>query len=143
MSDPVPSDHPAVDSHRVELDSVGSTNRSQIPLPAALSPDAGEFVRLVVGGTATHAEVGTTLRGDAAVRSAYHNRQRARTGDGVDLLSEWLDEHDHGPGSTLVLDVLTAGYAYGLREPGQRVVYDPVEQPRSSLQEIAENLDSR
>ena len=141
MSDSVPSDHPAVDSHRVELDSVGSTNRPQLLLPAALSPEAGEFVRLVVDGTATHTQIDTTLRGDAAIRGAYHNRRQARTGDGTDLLGEWLDEHDYGPGRTLVLDVLTAGYAYGLREPGKRVVYEPVEQPQSSLQDIAENLD--
>jgi len=141
MSDAVPSDHPTVDSHRVELDAVGSTNCPQLPLPAALSPEAGDFVRLVLDGTATHARIDTTLQGEATLKSASHNRRQARTGDGTDLLGEWFDDHDYGPGSTLVVDVLTEGYAYGLREPGKRVVYDPVERPQSSLHDIAENLD--
>jgi hypothetical protein len=37
--------------------------------------------------------------------------------------------------------VLTEGYAYGLREPGKRVVYEPVERPDSSLADIAESLE--
>lgn len=141
MTDAVPSDHSVVDSHRVELDSLGSTGRPQLLLPPELSCTAGEFVRLVVGGTATHAEVVSTLRDDTAIRGAYATRRRARTGDGDNLLGDWLDEHSHGPGSTLVLDVITDGYAYGLREPGERVIYEPLEPPDSSLADIAESLD--
>ena len=141
MTDRLPSDHPVVDSHRLRLEAVGSTSRPQVPLPAAVSVDAGTFVRLSLGGeTETHAEVVSTLRGGRAVRAARANRRLARTGEGANLLGEWLDAGDHGPGDTLVLDVLTEGYAYGLREPGDRIVYAPVEPPDSSLADIAESL---
>ncbi|MFC7057968.1 DUF7112 family protein [Halovenus salina] len=41
-----------------------------------------------------------------------------------------------------MFDVLRTGYAYGLRRPGERVVYSPPEQPDSSLTDIARDLDS-
>lgn len=142
MSDSIPSDHPAVDSHRVELSSVGSTGRAQLVLPSDVACDENEFVRLVVGDQQTHAQVVSTLGGELAIRSAYANKRLARTTDGEDRLSEWLDDTDFGPGSTLVLDVLTEGYAYGLREPGGRVVYEPIEKPDSSLSSIADSLEN-
>lgn len=141
MSDSVPSDHPSVDSHRIELAAVGSTGRPQLLCPSPLDCASGDFVRLTIDGTTTHAAVVSTLAGDTAVREAYANRSLARTGEGRDILGEWLAATDNGPGDTLVLDVLTEGYAYGLREPGQRVVYEPVEEPDSSLVDIAESLD--
>lgn len=141
MTDRLTSDHPVVDSHRVELDAVGSTGRPQLVLPPGLSCDPGDIVRLSLAGTRTHAEVVSTLRGEAAVRRACRTRRLARTGEGANLLDGWLDDGGHGPGSTLLLDVLTEGYAYGLREPGERVLYEPVEPPDSSLADIAESLD--
>jgi hypothetical protein len=141
VTDAIPSDHPAVDSYRVELDSVGSTGRPQLLLPAEVDCAEGEFVRLVVADQQTHAEVVSTLGGERAIRGGYANKRLARTGDGTDLLDSWLDDAGFEPGSTLVLDVLTEGYAYGLRIPGERVVYDPVEKPDSSLSDIAESLD--
>lgn len=140
MTDRLPSDHPVVDSHRIELDAVGSTGRPQLVLPPGLSCDPGDIVRLSLAGTRTHAEVVSTLRGETAVRRACRTRRLARTGEGTDLLGGWLDDGGHGPGSTLLLDVLTEGYAYGLREPGERVLYEPVEPPDSSLADIAESL---
>jgi len=141
VTDRLPSDNPVVDSHRVELDAVGSTGRAQLVLPPGLSCGPGDIVRLSLEGTQTHAEVVSTLRGEGAVRRACRNRRLARTGEGTDLLGGWLDDGGHGPGSTLLLDVLTEGYAYGLREPGERVLYEPVEPPDSSLADIAESLD--
>lgn len=140
MTDAIPSDHPAVDSHRVEIAAVGSTGRPQLVLPAELTCEEGAFVRLVVDGQQTHAEVDSTLGGERTIRAGYANKQLARTGSGTDLLREWLDDAGFGPGDTLVLDVLTEGYAYGLRVPGERVVYDPVEKPDSSLSDIADSL---
>ena len=141
MTDAIPSDHPAVDSLRVELSAVGSTGRAQLALPAELECAEGEFVRLVVDGRKTHAEVVSTLDGERAIRAGYANKRLARTEAGTDLLGEWLDDAGFGPGSTLVLDVLTEGYAYGLRVPGERVVYEPIEKPDSSLSDIADSLD--
>lgn len=141
MTDRVPSEHPVVDSHRVELDAVGSTGRAQLVLPPGLSCTPGDIVRLSLEGTQTHAEVVSTLRGESAVRRACRNRRLARTGEGTDLLGGWFEDGGHGPDSTLLLDVLTEGYAYGLREPGERVLYEPVDPPDSSLADIAESLD--
>ena len=141
MTDRLPSDHPAVDSHRVELDAVGSTGRPQVVLPPVLSCAPGDIVRLSLEGTRTHTEVVSTLRGADAVRRACRNRRLTRTGEGTDLLGEWLDNGGYEPGSTLLLDVLTEGYAYGLREPGARVFYEPTDPPDSSLTDIAESLD--
>lgn len=140
MTDRLPSDHPVVDSHRVELDAVGSTGRPQVLLPPELACDPEEFVRLSIGGGQTHARVVSTLRGEPAVRGAYQNRRLARTHEGTNLLADWFDGHGYDPGTALVLDVLTAGYAYGLRKPGERVVYEPVERPDSSLADIADSL---
>lgn len=141
MADRVPSDHPTVDSQRVALESVGSTSRPQLLLPDDLTCAIGDFVRLSVDGTWAHAEVVSTLSDGPALRGAYPNRRLARTREGTDLLGEWFDKCGLSPGGTLVLDVVTAGYAYGLREPGTTTVYDPVDRPSSSLADIAASLD--
>jgi len=140
VTDAIPSDHPAVDSYRVKLTAVGSTSRSQLLLPEAVTCEDGDFVRMVVDGQHGHAEVVSTLGDDRAIRGAYVDKRLARTKNGEDILSRWLDDGGFGPGSTFVLDVLTAGYAYGLREPGDRVVYEPIEKPDSSLSDIADSL---
>ena len=141
MTDALPSDHPSMVSHRVTLQAVGSTNRPQLVLPDQVACDPGEYIRLTVDGTRAHATVTETLRGERAVPGAYENRRVARTGEGTDILGEWLREHGYGPGRTVVLDVLTEDYAYGVRKPGARVVYHPVDKPNSSLADIARSLD--
>ncbi len=141
MSDAIPSDHDAVESHRVTLSQVGSTNRLQVPLPAAVSCDPGDVVSLSLSGDTAYAAVTTTLRGDPVVRTAFPTRHLARRDrEGEDELACWLDRVSAGASDTLVLDVLTGGYAYGLREPGARVVYTPPDPPDQSLADIARNL---
>lgn len=141
VTDRVPSDNPSVDSYGVTLGSVGSTNRPQLVLPAELCCERGEFVRLVTDEDRAHAEVVSTLDGSQTIRAAYPDRATARSGDGPDLFGRWLDDHDVGPGDTVVVDVLTEGYAYGLREPGERIIYEPPRRPDSSLADIAESLE--
>lgn len=141
MADAIPSDHPAVDSFRVDLTTVGSTARPQVLLPTELDCDAESFVRVVLDGKQTHAQVVSTLDGDRAFRGAYANKRMARSTDGENLLASWLEEVGLDAPTTLVLDVVTEGYAYGLRVPGERVVYEPVEKPNSSLSDIAESLE--
>lgn len=140
MADSIPSDHPAVDSYRVDLTTVGSTSRPQVVLPAELRCESEAFVRLVVGEQQAHAQVASTLDGDRTIQGAFANKRLARTGDGENLLAAWLDEVGFEAPTTLVLDVLTEGFAYGLRVPGERVVYEPLEKPDSSLSDIAESL---
>lgn len=141
MPDAVPSDHDAVESHRISLSSVGRTNRLQLPLPEELSCGPGDIVSLSLAGDGRFAAVTTTLGGEPAIRDAFPTRRLARTdGEGTDELASWLDSVGLDAGDTLVLDVLTDGYAYGLREPGTRVVYSPPDQPDSSLAAIARDV---
>lgn len=140
MADAIPSDHATVDSHRVELAGIGRTSRSQLLLPAAVDCAVGDVVALTVGGDRLYAEVVSTLDGDRAIRGAFANRRLAQAEEGEDLLQAFFDARGYGPGETLVLDVVTEGHAYGLREPGNRVVYEAVDPPSSTLSEIANSL---
>lgn len=140
MPDAIPSDHPTVDSHRVECTQVGRTGRPQLVLPTALPVEDGEVIRLLLDGKTLYAPVESTLGGEPALQGAYGNRRLARNREGTNRLRNWLGEHGYEPGSTLVLDVLTDGHAYGLREPGDRVTYRPTEPPDSSLADIADSL---
>lgn len=141
MPDHIPSDHATVESHRVHLSQIGRTGRLQLPLPESLSCDVGEFVRLSFDGRNYHAKVTRSLDGAHAITGAFPTRQLARTEEGTDELARWLDDIGAERGDPLVFDVLTAGYAYGLREPGERVVYSPPDSPDSSLADIARDID--
>ena len=141
MPDTVPSDHPTVDSHRVSVGQVGRTGRVELALPAAVDATAGDIVFLSLDGDGTYAQVESILEGEPVVRGAFANRRLARsTGEGEDRLTAWLEDCGLETGETVVLDVLTPGFAYGLREPGARVVYAPPDPPDSSLVDIASSL---
>jgi len=140
-SDRVPSDHGTVESHRVHLASVGRTGRLQLPLPGELSCAVDEVVGVCFDGSPHFARIGTTLDSQPALQDAYADRELARTRGGEDELGAWLEAAELSADDPLVLDVLTPGYAYGVRLPGERVVYGPPEQPDSSLTAIARSLD--
>ncbi len=142
MGDRIPSDHAAVDSHRVHISTIGRTRRYQIPLPAGLNCDTDDVVFLSLEGNGCYSQITASLDGEPTIQAAFRTRQAARTRDGEDALREWIAGHDLSKGDALVLDVLRAGYAYGLRRPGERVVYSPPDPPSSSLADIARNLDS-
>jgi len=141
VTDSIPSDHDTVDSHRVELEGVGRTGRPQLPLPAAVDCVVGDVVELTVFGDRLYAEVVSDLAGETAIEGAFANRRLARTQDGENLFRTALDERGFGPGTTLVFDVVTEGHAYGLREPGSRVVYEATDPSSSSLADIARSLE--
>lgn len=142
MTERLPSDHDAVDSHRVHVETVGATGRRRVPLPAAVDATAGDVIYLSLEGDAVHAPIEETLAGDLAVADAFDNARLAgATDEGTDRLRAWLEEVGLGAGDPLLLDVLTPGYAYGLRRPGRRVVYAAVEAPPDSLADIARDLD--
>jgi hypothetical protein len=110
-------------------------------LPDGLDIGASDIIYLSLDGDAAYAEVTATLDGDTAIRGAFANRRLARSDDeGEDRLAAWLDDRGLEAGKTVVLDVLTGGFAYGLREPGARVVYTPPDPPDSSLTDIAASL---
>jgi len=140
VTDRIPSDHDAIDSHRVHLSTVGRTRRLQVVLPSAIECTVGDVVFVSLEGDGRYAQVTAGLDGESTLQNAFPTRQLARTQSGDDKLRAWLDDASLADGDPLILDVLRTGYAYGLRRPGERVVYSPPEPPDSGLQDIAESL---
>lgn len=151
----VPSDDGSVASVRVDLVRSGGTRRPCVRLPdddalegrvesgscTSLSLADGDLVRVVIDREEYHARVVADTTG-RSIRGAFDSRRLARTpGDGENRLTEWLAEHGRKPGDSVVLDVVVPGDQYGLRIPGERTVYDARRGPRSSLADIAEDLD--
>lgn len=146
MTERIPSDHETVESHRVRLATVGRTGRPEVELPEAVELDVeeGDVIRLFVGGEEGHARVEETLTGASVLRGAFQNARLARadTREGAeDLLATWRDDHGLEAGAALLLDEVTPGFAYGIREPGERVLYPDREPPSDDLSAIAENLE--
>ena len=151
----VPSDDEGVASVRVSLARSGGTRRPCVRLPSddevdrrvesgsceSLSVAAGDVARVAIDREEYHAPVRSDGTG-RVIRGAFDNRRLAREpGDGENRLAEWLDENDREPGDVVVLDVVVPGELYGLRVPGDRTVYEATRGPRSSLSDIARDLD--
>jgi len=141
MSDRVPSDHDAVDTHRVPIEAVGRTDRPRVVLPDAVGLSDGDVITLALDGDDYEARVETSLDGDRTVTHAADNRRLARERDGENRLAEWVADATVSLGGSAHLDVVTEGHQYGLRTPGTRVVYTATEAPDSSLSDIAGDLD--
>ncbi|NLV05371.1 hypothetical protein GOC83_04385 [Haloarcula rubripromontorii] len=142
MPDRVPSDHDAVETHRVPVESVGRTDRPRVTLPDELDFDDGDTVRLALDGDRYHAVVETSLDGEPVISHVADNRRLARERDGTNRLAEWVADSEISLGGSAPLDVVTDGTEYGLRTPGKRVVYTATGGPDSSLSDIARNLDN-
>jgi hypothetical protein len=151
----VPSDDEGVASIRVSLARSGGTRRPCVRIPAAdelggrvesgtcesLATDAGDVIRVVIDREEYHAPV-TADSGGRLIRGAFDNRRLAReAGEGENRLVAWLDANGREPGDSVVLDVVVPGELYGLRIPGERVVYEATRGPPSSLSDIARDLD--
>lgn len=106
-----------------------------------LDLNSSDLIRLSLEGDAVHARVEQSLHSDLAIERAADNRRLARIGKGTDRLADWLDGAGLDVGDPVVLDTLTPGYAYGLRRPGERVIYEPPDAPDESLSRIAEDLE--
>ncbi|OSP10620.1 hypothetical protein B9H04_02545 [Halorubrum ezzemoulense DSM 17463] len=151
----VPSDGEDVSSVRVSLARSGGTRRPCVRLPdddaldgrvASGACDApgvsqGDLIRVATGRDEYHARVAADSRG-RLLRGAFDNRRLAReSGEGTNRLVEWRDANGREPGESVVLDVVVSGELYGLRIPGERTVYDADRGPRSSLADIARDVD--
>ena len=151
----VPSDDEGVASIRVSLARSGGTRRPCVRLPdddmlgsrvesgtcESLDLDDGDVIRVVFDREERYALVRADGR-SRLIRGAYDNRRLAREpGEGDNRLVEWLDTNGRGPDESVVLDVVVPGDLYGLRIPGERAIYDANRGPRSSLSDIAQNLD--
>ncbi|RLM90393.1 hypothetical protein D3D02_06445 [Halobellus sp. Atlit-38R] len=140
MSERVPSDHPSVTSLHATLARSGGTRRPCLRLPDGAAAEEGDVVRLLLDGITTYGRVVSDSTG-LLVRGSYDNERLAREPrEGENRLVEWCDEHDRGPEDAVELDELDPGFCYGLREPGDRLVYDVPARPNESLQDIASSL---
>lgn len=139
----------AVTTYRARIVRTGGGRGVRVPDEVGLSPS--DEIVVVIDGADRHARVGRGADGPV-LRSAFDTRTELRTvtsdaadepiaaGDVPDRLGAWLDSLDRDVGASVALDELNAGRRYGLRDPGERVVYDLRETPDDSLQDIAERL---
>ena len=141
MSERVPSDHDAVDTHRVPIEAVGRTGRPRVVLPDDIALRDGDIITLALDGDDYEARVETSLDGDRTVTHVTDNRRLARERDGENRLAEWVAEAGVSVDGSAHLDVVTEGHQYGLRTPGKRVVYTATDAPDSSLSDIASDLE--
>ncbi|MFB6293835.1 MAG: hypothetical protein ABEH60_06210 [Halonotius sp.] len=139
----LPSDSDAITNHRATIVRRGGSRTACLSLPASVADavDADDLVTFVIDGRETHAVVADDSDG-LVVYGAYDNRRLAKAaGEGTNRLGEWLADLDREAGSSVPCDEIVAGERYGLRAPGDRVVYTVRQGPRDSLQSIAEGLD--
>lgn len=139
MTDRLPSDHPSVETVRATLARRGRT-RSRLALPAddRFPPTT---VRLVLDGDTCHGRIERSREEGVEINGAYGNARLARERDGEDRLEAWRRSAGIDYGRSVLVDVVEAGFLYGVREPGERVVYDAVESPDEGLATIARDLD--
>lgn len=139
MPERLPSDHPSVETVEVTLDAWGRT-RSRLSLPADDRFPTGA-VRLVVDDVTRHATIEATDDGEREVKGAYDNARLAREHGGEDRLEDWRRAVGLDHGRRVAVDIVESGFLYGIREPGERAVYEAVESPNESLAAIARDLD--
>lgn len=143
MADRVSSD--AVPTVRATLAEHGATGRLKLELPAdeAERFPVDEVVRVVLDGDVYFARIESSLTGDdLLVSGVFETPSAARNpGEGENHLTAWCDEHGRSAGGSVLVDVIEAGFQYGLRAPGGRAVYDALEQPDESLASIASELE--
>ena len=94
MSDRVPSDHDAVDTHRVAIEAVGRTGRPRVVLPEDTGLTDGDVATFALDGDDYEARVETSLDGDFVVTHVADNRRLARERDGENRLAEWVASGD-------------------------------------------------
>lgn len=144
MADRVASDHPAVESVRAELARAGRTDRPRVAVPADAFDrfPPGEVVRLVADGVERFTLVADGTGEDRLELRGAHDtpEDAADPSAGSDRLGEWQDAHGVRFGGAVLVDVVEAGYKYGLRPPGERVFYE-TGRPDSNLADIARDLD--
>lgn len=142
MPDRVPSDHPSIDTHRVRVAHHGRRSRRLI-VPASVVP-LDTVIRVHVADRTRFARPQSlpSEADDASLAGAYETPDAARDPPtGENALSAWLSTHGVGPGESVLLDVIVPDRQYGLRLPGERSVYRPIDVETESLQSIARELD--
>lgn len=143
MADRVSSD--AVPTVRATLAKHGATGRLKLELPAdeAEQFPTDEVVRVVLDGDERFARVESSLTGDELLVSGVFDTPSAarNPGEGENHLTDWCEANGRSAGNSVLVDVVEAEFQYGLRAPGDRAVYDALEQPDGSLAAIASDLE--
>jgi len=122
----------------------GGTRRLELRLPADAADDfpAGEVVRVVVDGSQNHSQLHRNADGQPVIRGAYATPSLARDpGSATDAFGAWVDDRDLEVGRSVHVDVVAAGFQYGIRAPGESATYEAYEPPTSSLADIANSLE--
>ncbi len=139
----VPADHSSVESVRAHLERYGPGLRLIAPADAAQFPD--EVVRVHLDGAARFARPRTAPDGAPFMPAVYDTPATARdpssVTDPTDRLGAWADARGLGAGDPVVVDVLSTGERYGLREPGESVTYPDRRERSDTLADIARDLD--
>jgi hypothetical protein len=149
MTDRLPSDHPSIETYRITLDRRGRLDRPRLDLSGVdASLPVGEVVRLTTDGQVYHARITESFDGAPEIRGAYDNPRLAResvggTGgsEGTDHLAAWRTAKELNFGRSVLFDVVVSEFAYGLRAPGERAVYEATRPPDDGLRQIARSLD--
>jgi hypothetical protein len=132
---------------RATLAQAGATNRANIEIPAddEESFPADEIVRIVMDDTEYRARIERPWTGDGRlIRGVYDTPRLARNpGEGENRLSEWFADSNRSFGQSVLIDVVEAGFKYGIREPGSRAVYEATEAPNGSLADIAQQVEDK
>ena len=137
----VPADHPSVDTVRAHLRRYGPGLRLLVPADERERFAVGTVVRVLLDGSVRHARAQESADGAPFFPGAYDTPDRARDPSGTDRLQAWADERGLTADDPVLVDVLTAGERYGLREPGESVTYPDRRQRDDSLADIARDLD--
>ncbi len=137
----VPGDHPSVDTVRAHLRRYGPGLRLLAPAAEREHFAVGTVVRVLLDGRVRHARAQESADGAPFFPGVYDTPDLARNPSGTDRLQAWADDHDLDADDPVLVDVLTAGERYGLREPGVSVTYPDRRQRDDSLADIARDLE--
>lgn len=145
MTHRVANDHASIETVRGRLARQGGTRRLRIVFPteAADHFPVDDTIRLVIDGHARHAEVSLDAQGSPEIRGAYDSPRFAREHQGDNRLLEWIEDTGLSLGRSVLVDVIVEDVQYGLREPGEHVVYTAVDPPSNDLADIAADLTSQ
>jgi len=136
MGDAIVSEAATVTHWRTHVVRRGAHPRPVVAWPAAVTPPAGT-VRVVCGTDRGH----TTVQAGPVIAAVYPTAAACRLqGRRGDLLGPWLDAIGAVVGDPLVIDEIVPDVWYGLRQPGERRVYEVTRAPDASLAAIATSI---
>ncbi|WP_290814794.1 hypothetical protein [Halovivax sp.] len=143
MADRISSDHPSVHTVRASAEPTATGRTLSIPTDERDRFPTDDVVRVVLDGDERFARVERALTGDElSVPGVYDAPRFAREpGAGDDRLAAWIADRSIPEGGSVLIDVVEAGFLYGLRAPGETAVYEAKEPPSDSLSSIAERLE--